>query len=118
MKKRKLALFIMMIAVILIATGCADSGQDKKQDQQSTQNESYQLDQQLTKLETAAGEKTTTGAVTTAAAEKTGTSLTSTEADAEENQKIIDETLQTLNELEETINSLDEASDSDLQMPE
>lgn len=99
-------LLAIIMTIMIFAAGCG----------QQTQNEKPPADDQKT-VQSSAGEQTESG--TPSMEKKENLNETKKETvSKEKSDQVLDNTLNTLNELEETINSLDEVSDSDLQIAE
>ena len=105
-------LLVFIMTIMIVAVGCA----------QQKQNEKPPSDNQKT-VQSATEEQSESGSPSMEKEEKQKESaVEKASADAkvsvQKNGQVLDDTLNTLNELEETINSLDEVSDSDLQIAE
>ena len=107
MNRKIIVLLIMIAMTILFATSCTeknqteDSTQKQEELQSSTEEQSESLDPAINLSEGQEQNETSQNKIS-----------------KQENDELLNDTLNTLNDLEETIDSLEDVTDSDLQIPE
>ena len=107
MNRKKIMLLIMITMIILFATSCTekpqteDSPQKQEELQSAVEEQSESMNPAIDLSEDQDQNAASQGKIS-----------------KQENDELLNDTLNTLNDLEETINSLEDVTDSDLQIPE